>query len=198
MLIYKMDMKNLCKLWMNSLSFLDNCIINSIIVIILVLYSSTIFDNINSFVGNIYNFSIIRLLVLLVIIYITPKSPTIGILLGISYIVSLSYMVNAENISEKYSNKNKEHFFPLVNENDTSNSFDVKLNNRAMNSRGNNEKDFVINNTNSQESCMQNYTPKYETVSDVCNPTATFKNELNAQGLNFPEGFDHSVNGSPL
>lgn len=198
MLIYKMDMKNLCKLWMNSLSFLDNCLINSIIVIILVLYSSTIFDNINSFVGNIYNFSIIRLLVLLVIIYITPKSPTIGILLGISYIVSLSYMVNAENISEKYSNKNKEHFFPLVNENDTSNSFDVKLNNRAMNSRGNNEKDFVINNTNSQESCMQNYTPKYETVSDVCNPTATFKNELNAQGLNFPEGFDHSVNGSPL
>lgn len=198
MLIYKMDMKNLCKLWMNSLSFLDNCIINSIIVIILVLYSSTIFDNINSFVGNIYNFSIIRLLVLLVIIYITPKSPTIGILLGISYIVSLSYMVNAENISEKYSNKNKEHFFPLVNENDTSNSFDVKLNNRAMNSRGNNEKDVVINNTNSQESCMQNYTPKYETVSDVCNPTATFKNELNAQGLNFPEGFDHSVNGSPL
>ena len=116
MLIYKMDMKNLCKLWMNSLSFLDNCVINSIIVIILVLYSSTIFDNINSFVGNIYNFSIIRLLVLLVIIYITPKSPTIGILLGISYIVSLSYMVNAENISEKYSNKNKEHFFPLVNE----------------------------------------------------------------------------------
>jgi len=198
MLIYKMDMKNLCKLWMNSLSFLDNCVINSIIVIILVLYSSTIFDNINSFVGNIYNFSIIRLLVLLVIIYITPKSPTIGILLGISYVVSLSYMVNAENISEKYSNKGKEHFFPLVNENDVSNSFDVKLNNRTMNSRENNEKDVVINNTNSQESCMQNYTPKYETVSDVCNPTATFKNELNAQGLNFPEGFDHSVNGSPL
>ena len=106
-------------------------------------------------------------------------------------------MVNAENISEKYSNKGKEHFFPLVNENDVSNSFDVRLNNRAMNSKGNNEKDVVIN-TNSQESCMQNYTPKYETVSDVCSPTATFQNELNAQGLNFPEGFNHSVNGSPL
>jgi hypothetical protein len=221
-----MDIKNINKAWMNSLSFLDNSIINSIIIIILVLYSSTIFDNINSFVGNIYNFSIVRLLVLLVIIYVSPKCPTIGILLGISYVISLSYMVNNENftspfpgfqgneynesVNEEQNNYKrnimvnpsvpvKEQFFPLVNEDDTSKSFDMRLKNTNVNTRSNgSEEHRQSGSVNVPDSCMQNYTPRFEAVSDVCSPTATFKNELNAQGLNFPEGFDHTVNGSPL
>jgi len=221
-----MDIKNINKAWMNSLSFLDNSIINSIIIIILVLYSSTIFDNINSFVGNIYNFSIVRLLVLLVIIYVSPKCPTIGILLGISYVISLSYMVNNENFTSSFpgfqgneyndlANEEqnnykrnimvnpsvpvKEQFFPLVNEDDTSKSFDMRLKNTNVNTRSNgSEEHRQSGSVNVPDSCMQNYTPRFEAVSDVCSPTATFKNELNAQGLNFPEGFDHTVNGSPL
>ena len=224
-----MDMKNINKVWMNSLSFMDNSIIKSIIIIILVLYSSAIFDNINSFVGNIYNFSIVRLLILLVIVYVSPKCPTIGVLLGISYVISLSYMVNNENfapfqdnkfnyspvsptsVQEENQNNYKrnvmvdrsvpaiEPFFPLVNEDDTSKSFDMRLRNTNVNTRSNsNQEHRPSGNVNVPESCMQNYTPRFETVSDVCTPTATFKNELNAQGLNFPEGFNNTVNGSPL
>lgn len=231
-----MDMKNINKVWMNSLSFMDNSIIKSIIIIILVLYSSAIFDNINSFVGNIYNFSIVRLLILLVIVYVSPKCPTIGVLLGISYVISLSYMVNNENFTaplpvfqgnesnyssyssvsptsvqeESQTNYKRnvmvdrsvpaiETFFPLVNEDDTSKSFDMRLKNTNVNSRSNsNEEHRPSGNVNVPDSCMQNYTPRFETVSDVCSPTVTFKNELNAQGLNFPEGFDNTVNGSPL
>lgn len=239
-----MDIKNINKMWNNSLSFLDNSLIKSIIIIVLVLYSSTIFDNINSFVGNIYNFSIIRLVILLLIVYVSPKCPTIGILLAVSYLISLNYMVNNENFggfpgfqstqsTESFAPINsgiqpaqinmqepdpeheppnrppnrppemhpsfpiKEPFFPLVNENDTQNSFDMRLNNTNMNTRskGGEEKKTGLN---VPDSCMQNYVPRFESVSDVCSPTATFKNELNAQGLNFPEGFDQTVNGSPL
>lgn len=239
-----MDIKNINKMWNNSLSFLDNSLIKSIIIIVLVLYSSTIFDNINSFVGNIYNFSIIRLVILLLIVYVSPKCPTIGILLAVSYLISLNYMVNNENFggfpgfqsTESFAPINsgiqpvvpintcppgedctseheppdrpsptinppsfpiKESFFPLVNENDTQNSFDMRLNNTNMNTRskGGEEKKTGLN---VPDSCMQNYVPRFESVSDVCSPTATFKNELNAQGLNFPEGFDQTVNGSPL
>jgi hypothetical protein len=259
-----MDIKNINKMWNNSLSFLDNSLIKSIIIIVLVLYSSTIFDNINSFVGNIYNFSIIRLVILLVIVYVSPKCPTIGILLAVSYLISLNYMVNNENFggfpgfqntesfagcpgfqntesfagcpgfqntesfagcpgfqnnesftgcpgfqnnesftgcpdfqSTKSSVPIKESFFPLVNENDKQNSFDMRLNNTNMNTRskGGEEKNTSLN---VPDSCMQNYVPRFESVSDVCSPTATFKNELNAQGLNFPGGFDQTVNGSPL
>ena len=210
-------MKNINKVWVNSLSFLDNSIVKSVIIIILVLYSSSIFDNINSFVGNIYNFSIVRLLILLVIVYVSPKCPTIGILLGISYVISLSYMVNNENFIAPYPGSKEENqnnyknvmvdrsvhaiesFFPLVNEDDKSKSFDMRLKNTNVNTRSNSSEEHrPSGNVNVPESCMQNYAPRFESVSDVCTPTATFKNELNAQGLNFPEGFDHTVNGSPL
>ena len=233
-------MKNVKKMWLNSLSVLDNCYVNAIIVIILVLYCSNIFDNINSFVGNLYNFSIIRLIVLVLIIYVAYKDATIAILLAVSYLVSLTYMNHSENFSnmpsvpsKKVGNSVVESFFPLTNTEAT--NFDMALPNVNKNSQGynmavlngNNQQerfDMALPNVNSTnmnstnfdmnlpnlgkeshkkvehvpESCMQNYAPQFEAVGDVCSPTATFKNELNAQGLNFPEGFNHTVVGSPL
>jgi hypothetical protein len=246
------NMKNMKKVWMNSLSFLDNSVVNSIIVVILVLYSSTIFDNINSFIGNIYNFSIIRLVILLLIIYVAPKDITIAILLSISYLISLNYMINNENFSansmehnyikeehmhpthsehsehsEHYkNNKNSEHFskssvhnkktstiesfFPLMETQQTNNdekkvqksekavnseaSYDLRLNNINMNTRS----PTMLDNNLNEKACLTNYNPKFEAVSNVCVPNSTFKNELNTQGLNFPEGFNHYGSGSPL
>ena len=90
-------MKNIKKQWLNSLVFLDNCVIHCIIVVILFLYSSTIFENINVFVGNLYKFSIVKIVVLLLIVYVSPKDTLIAILLAISYLVSLNYLVHANN-----------------------------------------------------------------------------------------------------
>lgn len=89
------EFNSIMKMWLNSLAIFDNCYFNISIVIILVLYSSVIFENINVYVSELYNYSIIRLIVLLLIIYIAPKSPTISILLGISYIISIHYMSNS-------------------------------------------------------------------------------------------------------
>lgn len=194
--------KDMKKMWLGSLSFLDNCYINSIIVIILVLYSSTIFDNINNFVANLYSFSIVKLIVLLLIVYVSPKDPTIGILLAVSYIVSLHTNMSSENFSSDYMttmnqkmvdyskqnvNKNnvteeKESFFPLVKEDVSGSDFEIMQ-----------KKDTLSN-----AKCMDEYTPRYESISNVCAPVATFENELNAQGLNFPEGYDQTVVGSVL
>jgi hypothetical protein len=186
------SVKNIKKIWLGSLGFLDNCYINSIVVIILLLYCSTIFENINSFIGNLYNFSIIKLLVLLAIVYVTPKDPTIGILLGLSYIISINYLNNTENFKTSEENehfernaekKENEHFFPLVNANYES---DNKSNNNFHNNS-------IKKNENT---CLDNYTPMNESVSDVCNPVATFKNELNAQGINDISGYRSSGSGS--
>jgi len=248
------NMKNIKKIWLNSLSFLDNNIINSIIVIILVLYSSGIFENINNFIANIYNYSIIRLIVLLFIIYLAPKDITIAILLAISYIISIHYMKNTEyfysgnkspiinppkfihssevvkqpqmnkpaspvidpsqfkkkfpmiqpevdqeksmkKMKESFTNnKNIESFFSL----DQYNNNPIPSNNASKSPKSSSE-NYEINNSLSNSSCMEMYDPKFETISDVCSPTATFKNELNAQGLNFPEGHNSSPYlGSPL
>lgn len=278
------SMKNIRKLWLSSLSFLDNHLLNSIIVFILLLYCSTIFDNVNLFVGNLYNFSIVKLGVLLLIIYLSPKDTTISILLAISYLVSIYYMANNEtfvdndkhnkhksilnekfiapvHMSEKikdemYNEMNNEmihssvvapepfstseempnmkhnmnqnvkqnmnhqikelrqdkkylrgmtentneHFFPLINE-DVS-TFDPRIDTRIDTQLSNvnvETKRKETKNTNQVvSSCMDMYVPHYESVGNVCEPTATFKNELNAQGLNYPEGFDSITSGSPL
>lgn len=244
------NIKNVKKIWLSSLSFLDNNIINAIIVIILVLYSSNIFSNINNFIGNLYNFSIVRLIVLLLIIYITPKDQTIGILLAISYIISLNYsntnepfmsplnlseddnkgfnLISDENKPNRYLNEgysdmmnntieeykhmsseehskndrhrksDKNHHIIKDNlENEDNDStiesffpFDIRNNKNVYN---NDIKMPEVNNN-----CLNNYTPHYESISDVCAPTETFKHELNAQGLNNPEGFNSPDFGSPI
>jgi hypothetical protein len=103
------NMKNIKKQWLNSLVFLDNCVIHCIIVVILFLYSSTIFENINVFVGNLYKFSIVKIVVLLLIVYVSPKDTLIAILLAISYLVSLNYSVHANNeyFRSRRNKKNK-------------------------------------------------------------------------------------------
>ena len=236
-------MKNLKKNWMNSLSFLDNCYINAIIVIILVLYSSTIFDNINSLIGSMYNYSIVKIIILLLIIYIAPKDMTIALLLAISYVVSLSYSASTENFIPLNTSNNQvdgnsfNMKYPMIggeskanmplpnNNNNSSNQFDIQyqmvgdskanmpLPNNMNNSNNSNQFDIQypmiggeeskmknenMNNTLSNEVCNENYYSHHEPVSNVCDPVATFKDELNAQGLNYPEGHSWNPVGSKL
>lgn len=222
--------KNLKKTWLNSLSFLDNCTVNSVIVVILLLYSSQIFSNINIFVGNFYRFAIIRLIVLFLIIYVAMKDTTIAILLTISYIVSLHFMMYNENfvsgsgtneeqssmiksivkekvksmIEEEIKDKikaqmSKEHFFPMQNNPDNGGSFDPQFEMPKKIQKKMNK--APVNNSSSltNEECMQLYTPRFEELSNVCEPVATFKDEFNAQGLNYPQGhYSNSYQGSDL
>ena len=83
--------------WLNPLSFLDNSIFNFIITIILVIYSSGIFEKINILISKIYNYTIIRFLFILLIIYISYKDLTLAILLTIFYLVSLHYIKSKED-----------------------------------------------------------------------------------------------------
>ena len=238
------NMKSIKKNWLASLSFLDNNIIYSVIIVILVLYSSTIFDNINSFIGNLFNFSLLKLLGILLIIYVAPKDTTIAILLAVSYVITIHYMVNNETFVsdknmpaphmgaphhmdtphhkknvEKYvdsehkmmkhtqeeqnnTKKKVEHFFPTDNST-MGNSFDIRLKNTNVDTKqadytNKNQPVKMNQNVKMNQSCLNTYTPEFETIGDPCVPTATFQNEFNTQGLNFPEGFNSPVSGSPL
>lgn len=224
--------KNFNKVWTNSLCFLDNNIVHCTITVILILYCSTIFDNINSFIGNLYNYSIIKLIVLLLIVYIAKKDTIIAVLLALSYAISLNYTINNEYFSssgelkqniinkinskkdneESFDNKNKnrnikrdkyikdehldlesfdnkENFFPGLNINQNIPPFEPVKNNTSKE---------VNKNSDYDKTCNQTYTPMFESVGDVCSPVATFNDELNAQGLNYPEGYNSPVYGSPL
>ena len=75
---------------MKYFTFLDNIHVNIAIIIILILYNSQLYSNINETIGNLYQYNFIKLLTLLLITYIASKDTNIAILLAISYIISLN------------------------------------------------------------------------------------------------------------
>jgi hypothetical protein len=89
-------MTSIKKIWLDSLSFLDNIYIYASILIILFLYSTLIFENINNYIGKIYSYSVIRFIVLLLIIYVTQKNITLGIFLAISFLLTINNMPDQE------------------------------------------------------------------------------------------------------
>lgn len=184
-------MKSFDRMWENSLSFMDNMYIKVIIYVVLILLGSGYFENINMAIANLHkNHKWMNILVLLLIVYVSRKCPIIGILLAIVYIISIHCYSNKENFfpgfglnnNEREEEKDKENFIPMLSKDDEKES---------------REKEMRVEPSEAKE-CSSLYTPHFEAVGNVCDSVHTFKNELNAQGLNSPEGFGGDVMGSPL
>ena len=85
-----MDMKSIEKVWSSSLKFLENPTVVLILTVVLVLLASTLFSNINDAICGIFSNKIVRLIVILLIVYVSPKNPTVGILLAMVYLLSIT------------------------------------------------------------------------------------------------------------
>lgn len=250
-----MESNNFSKGLRNSLKFLDNEFVFWIIVIILFLYNTCIFMNINDFFSNMYEFGIVRVIILLLILYVSQKSYLIALLLAMSYLLSVKFnkenfesMMNSQDSmnnseydgesDESIHHDNSEEMEKYNNMIDSSamdfNAEDQKMgvdnqfadktsdemegfNNNLFTSRSldfnEEDQDMGVNNQfgdskmketfTSEESsnsmmdnslniteCLQNYDPEHQKVGDLCKPVATFKGEYNAQGLNYPIGYN--------
>jgi len=222
------SMKSVDKCWDDSLSFMDNIYVKVVLYVVLILYSSTYFENINMYIGNLYkHYKFLNIIVLLLIVYLGRKCPVVGILLAISYVISLNYMSGKETFLPGFSrndeneNENENEKFTSGTSGDDGASSGSDNADNTMYS-GANEDDANVNEgffpglmSNNDDSksddskspdnikkdssdCKSLYTPQFESVSDVCNSVNTFNGELNAQGLNSPEGFNSNIAGSPL
>lgn len=101
-----LSLKTIKNTWQKSLTILDNHYVNLSLVIVLILYSSQIFGNINIIISNLYQYSFVKLLVLLIIAYVGPKDTNIAVLLAISYVISLRNNKNSY-IENFYQNQMK-------------------------------------------------------------------------------------------
>jgi hypothetical protein len=81
--------KNILLNLKKSLNFLDNKTYRYLVIVLLVLYSS--FVSIRYNYSNLFNHWLVRLLFLIVIVYVSMKDVTIGILLAISMLISINY-----------------------------------------------------------------------------------------------------------
>jgi hypothetical protein len=93
-------LKSIEKNWMASLSFLDNTYIHVILVFIVFIFATRIFYNVNDFVEMTYRYSLVRIVVLLAIVYVLPKSPLLSVLLAICYAISLRKLSTQENFED--------------------------------------------------------------------------------------------------
>ncbi len=214
-------MKSVDKCWNDSLSFMDNIYVKVVLYVVLILYSSTYFENINMYIGNLHkNYKFLNIVVLLLIVYLGRKCPVVGILLAISYVISLNHMSDKENFfpgffgKDKDENKNEKFTSGTSGDDGSSSGGDNDENTMYANANEDNDKvnegffPGLMNNSDESRSfddmkkdssdCKSLYTPEFESVGDVCKSVNTFNNELNAQGLNSPEGFNSNVVGSPL
>jgi hypothetical protein len=202
---------------------MNNIYVKVVLYVVLILFSSTYFENINMYFGNLHkNYKFLNIVVLLLIVYLGRACPVIGILLGISYVISLNYMSSKENFLPGFFGTNNEYNEKFTSGTSGTDGTDGANENEGQMNANAYTPDIIQDNitesffpglmSNSDEkvsqsfnvmkkdssNCKSLYTPQYESVGDVCNTVNTFKDELNAQGLNSPEGFNSNVMGSPL
>ena len=212
-----MDMKGLQKGVSGSLSCMDNIYVKVIIYVVLILYSSTIFENINMYVGSLYKYSFVKIIVLLLIVALSMKCPAMGILLAISYVISIIYEKHGERPLELLrregfrsdddddderrnderrdddNDDEKGRDDDRGRDNDRGRDDDNRIERFIPTASGD---EFSMNSNNNSGYCPPNLVS--DSLSDPCTPVATFKGELNAQGLNQISGFDDFVTGAPL
>ena len=201
-----MDMKGLQKGVSGSLNCMDNIYVKVIIYVVLILYSSTIFENINMYVGSLYKYSFVKIIVLLLIVALSMKCPAMGILLAISYLVSIIYekqgqrplnLLRREGFrSDDYDDDDNKRHDKISERLDEMQYGETKLESFIPTVSRDNNDEFDMNSNDNSGYCPPNLVS--DSLSDPCTSVATFKGELNAQGLNQISGFDDFVTGAPL
>jgi hypothetical protein len=96
--------KNILLNLKKSLNFLDNKTYRNLVIVLLVLYAS--FVSIRYNYSNLFNHWLVRLLFLVIIVYVSMKDTTIGILLAISMLISINY--KPASVSEGMENATEE------------------------------------------------------------------------------------------
>ena len=85
------------------------------------------------------------------------------------------HMMKHQTVMESMSNKNDKNMMKRQT---------------VMESMTNKNDKNMMNNTLTETECLQNYKPKFDSVGNVCSPVATFNDEFNEQGLNYPIGYN--------
>ncbi len=98
--------KNLEKVGSSLYNLFDHLYIKIIIITILVIYNSGLFVDYNLYLSPVFNNTIIRLIILLIVVGIANKNITISILLILTLAISSYY--KAENFESMFDDNEKD------------------------------------------------------------------------------------------
>lgn len=162
-----------------SLDFLENPVIKLILVIIIISYCVGVVPFLNNELSKIFNNTLVKFVMLIVVMYLGVKDPTLALLITIAYIMSIVQT----NLYGKYDTVEIKNYEPEtpppVNEENNSNSTNYLDGFNNVNN-GVNQDDKQCNNQCDTNSNLND--------NEQCTPITAFSNSLNTQGLNCPMG----------
>lgn len=162
-----------------SLDFLENPVIKLTLVIILILYCIGVVPFLNSELSRIFNHTLVKFVMLIVVIYLGVKDPTLALLITIAYMMSIVQT----NMYGSYDTVKIKDYQPEtpppVNQEKESNLKD-NLDGFNNSNNGANQDDKQCNNQCDTNSNLND--------NEQCTPISAFSNSLNTQGLNCPMG----------
>ena len=163
-----------------SLDFLENPTIRFFIILVLIIYITALIPMLNNNLNQLFDHTVVKLIMLIIIVYLGSKDPIIALLFAIAFIMSLlqtKYYGNYDNIEVK-------DYVPEVTaEKDSSE--------KMRDEKGSGQDDKQCSNECSQNGNM-------DSGNEQCTPISAFNNELNAQGMNCPMGDGINLFGSPF
>tara|TARA_Y200000002_G_C22550161_1_gene607862 strand:+ start:179 stop:964 length:786 start_codon:yes stop_codon:yes gene_type:complete len=175
------SLEKLDKCVLNSLSFLDNKNVYVSIVFVLFLFNTCLFTNINNYVSEVYQNSIVKVLMLLLIIYVSRKSYVIGLLLALSYVISLNYKTIMENFVSGYDSGDK-----LLHELKDNTQTNSEPNESFMNHLPSENESFMNHPPSENESFMNHPPSENETfMGDLPSENETFMGDLSSENESF-------------
>lgn len=100
--------KNLEKVGLSLYNLFDHLYIKIIVITLLVIYNSGLFVDYNLYLSSLFNNTLIRLIILLIIVGISTKNITISLLLVLALALSTYYRAeNFESMYDEEDNKEK-------------------------------------------------------------------------------------------
>jgi hypothetical protein len=153
----------------NSLAFLENPLVRLILIAVIVIYAAGVVPALKSTVSTILNTTVAKLLMLLVILYVSARDTTLALMLTIAFLLTLQ--VNARNqvndaITEGMKAANDEEMTNTV-------KMTEEMTNMSAGPTG----------ANTPDSCLSEGATCTGNLSNPCTGVQAWASENNAQGL---------------
>ena len=199
----------------DCLQFLENPVLRTILIIILVIYNSSLIPVINHEVSRVLNIGIIKLLVVIVIVLFAIRDPVLAILLAMALVISTCLPIEgmqSENNARYLGESNFGESLENMTNHEEEELRENMTNHEEEELRTNNSEEHLMQLNQENKESFDNPQPNLGPVgynikpncitqgtesNPLCTSVQTFNPELNAQGLNHPQGFGGRIPGSP-
>lgn len=106
----KSPLANLYTKLYNCLGFLENPILRTVLIIVLVVYNSSLINVVNVEVSKVLNMPVVKLLFVVVVVMFAIRDPVLAILLAMALVISVCTKHNVEGMENPDEDmKNKTH-----------------------------------------------------------------------------------------